>query len=54
MQFVDRRFVGGAVDQGIEIGVLHAQLDQAAFGGMKIGVQRDLRALRPAAVGFAR
>lgn len=31
-QVIERMFVGQAIDQTVKIGVLHAQLDQAALG----------------------
>ncbi len=38
-QFVLRHLSARAVDQGVEIGVFHAQFDQAARGRMQVGVQ---------------
>jgi len=39
-QIVERGFFGQTIDQAVEIGVFHAQLDQAALGRMKVVVHR--------------
>ncbi len=35
-ELIDRAFVADAVNQGIEIGMLHTQFDQVSLGGVKV------------------
>jgi hypothetical protein len=39
-ELVNRAFMAGSVDQRIEVGMFHPQLDQPAFGGMEVGIQQ--------------
>ncbi len=38
-QFVLRHLRAGAIDQGVEVSVFHAQLNEAPRGGVQVGVQ---------------
>ena len=35
-EFIQRRLLTRAIDQGIQVGVLHAQFDQAPLWGMQV------------------